>query len=172
VLLKNDKNVLPISTSAKKIALIGPLGDAPGEMLGCWASRGRSQDAVSLATGIRAKLGPGATLTISPGCNITNSTAQISRAVSDTKAADVVILALGEPRDWSGESKSRTHLDVPGRQLELFQAIAATGKPAFYEPDVSAIITRLKPLVKERDVIVILSNGGFGGIHERLLKEL
>jgi UDP-N-acetylmuramate: L-alanyl-gamma-D-glutamyl-meso-diaminopimelate ligase len=50
--------------------------------------------------------------------------------------------------------------------------IAAAGKLAFYEPDVTAIIARLKPLVKETDVIVILSNGGFGGIHERLLKEL
>lgn len=50
--------------------------------------------------------------------------------------------------------------------------IAATGRPAFYEPDVDAIIARLKPLVREGDVIVILSNGGFGGIHERLLKEL
>ena len=50
--------------------------------------------------------------------------------------------------------------------------IAATGKPAYYEADVTAIIARLKPLAKEGDVIVILSNGGFGGIHERLLKEL
>jgi UDP-N-acetylmuramate: L-alanyl-gamma-D-glutamyl-meso-diaminopimelate ligase len=50
--------------------------------------------------------------------------------------------------------------------------IAAAGRLAFYEPDVTAIIARLKPLVKEGDVIVILSNGGFGGIHERLLKEL
>lgn len=50
--------------------------------------------------------------------------------------------------------------------------IAAAGKPAFYEPDVDAIITRLKANVRERDVIVVLSNGGFGGIHERLLKEL
>jgi UDP-N-acetylmuramate: L-alanyl-gamma-D-glutamyl-meso-diaminopimelate ligase len=55
---------------------------------------------------------------------------------------------------------------------QVVQDIAATGKPAFYEPDVSAIIARLKPLAEERDVIVILSNGGFGGIHERLLKEL
>ena len=129
VLLKNDKGILPISKSAKKIALIGPLGDARAEMLGCWASRGRPQDAISLAAGIRTKLVAGSTLIVSPGCNITNNTAQISRAVADAKAADVVILALGEPRDWSGESKSRTHLDVPGRQLELFQAVAATGKP-------------------------------------------
>ena len=50
--------------------------------------------------------------------------------------------------------------------------IAATGRPAFYEPDVNAILARLRPLVAERDVIVILSNGGFGNIHERLLKEL
>jgi UDP-N-acetylmuramate: L-alanyl-gamma-D-glutamyl-meso-diaminopimelate ligase len=55
---------------------------------------------------------------------------------------------------------------------KVVEDIAATGKPAFYEPDVTAIIARLKPLVREHDVIVILSNGGFGGIHERLLKEL
>ncbi len=50
--------------------------------------------------------------------------------------------------------------------------IAATGRPAFYEPGVDAIIARLRPLAAERDVIVILSNGGFGDIHERLLREL
>lgn len=129
VLLKNENNALPISKSVKRIALIGPLGDAPGEMLGCWASRGRAEDAVSLAAGIRSKLAPGAKLTVFAGCNLTNSTAQISRAVANAKAADAVILALGEPRDWSGESKSRTRLNVPGRQLELFQAVVATGKP-------------------------------------------
>lgn len=129
VLLKNEKDALPLSKTAKRVALIGPLADSPVDMLGCWASRGRPQDAVSLVTGIRAKLPAGSRLTISPGCNITNDTAQISRAAADARAADVVILALGEPRDWSGESKSRTHLGVPGRQLELFKAIVATGKP-------------------------------------------
>jgi beta-glucosidase len=49
--------------------------------------------------------------------------------VEVAKSADIVILALGEPRDWTGESKSRTHLGVPGRQMELFNAVAATGKP-------------------------------------------
>jgi UDP-N-acetylmuramate: L-alanyl-gamma-D-glutamyl-meso-diaminopimelate ligase len=55
---------------------------------------------------------------------------------------------------------------------KVVAAIARSGKPAFYEPDVSAIITRLKALVSEPDVIVVFSNGGFGNIHERLLKEL
>ncbi len=50
--------------------------------------------------------------------------------------------------------------------------IVAAGKPAFYEPGVDEIVARLKPLVRPKDVVVILSNGGFGGIHERLLKEL
>ncbi len=107
---------------------IGPLGDAPGEMLGCWASW-CPQDAVSLAAGIRAKLPADSKLVIAAGCNITNDTAQISAAVSDAKSADAVILALGEPRNWSGESKSRTKLGVTGRQLELFRAVVATGKP-------------------------------------------
>ena len=57
----------------------------------------------------------------------------------------------------------------PGR---VVADIAAAGKPAFYEADVDAIVTRLRPLVQAPDVIVILSNGGFGNIHERLLKEL
>ena len=56
--------------------------------------------------------------------------------------------------------------------VKVVEDIAAAGRQAFYEPDVDAIIRRLKPLTKERDVIVILSNGGFGNIHERLLKEL
>jgi UDP-N-acetylmuramate: L-alanyl-gamma-D-glutamyl-meso-diaminopimelate ligase len=55
---------------------------------------------------------------------------------------------------------------------QVISDIADSGKPAFYEPNVDAIIARLKANVKENDVIVVLSNGGFGGIHERLLKEL
>jgi UDP-N-acetylmuramate: L-alanyl-gamma-D-glutamyl-meso-diaminopimelate ligase len=79
--------------------------------------------------------------------------------------ADGVILAQVARLD---QLASDNRLDP----AQVVADIAATGKPAFYEPDVTAIIARLKPLAQERDVIVILSNGGFGGIHERLLKEL
>src|SRR5262249_21777744 len=88
VLLKNEHDTLPISKSAKKIALIGPLGDARAEMLGCWASRGRPQDAISLAAGIRAKLSSNTKLIVTQGCDITNSAhEQISKAVADAKSA-------------------------------------------------------------------------------------
>ena len=83
--------------------------------------------------------------------------------------------ALGEADGVILAQVARMELLAPEERLHPEQVvadIAAQGKPAFYEPDVDAIIARLKPLVKEHDVIVILSNGGFGGIHERLLKEL
>ena len=50
--------------------------------------------------------------------------------------------------------------------------IAATGKPAFYEPTADSIIDRLKPLAKSGDVVVVFSNGGFDGIHQKLLDRL
>jgi UDP-N-acetylmuramate: L-alanyl-gamma-D-glutamyl-meso-diaminopimelate ligase len=54
----------------------------------------------------------------------------------------------------------------------VVDSIAASGRPAFYEPDVEHIIERLMPLLKEKDVVAIFSNGGFDGIHEKLLERL
>ena len=54
---------------------------------------------------------------------------KLPRPLRWREAADVVMLALGEPRDWSGEDASRSDLGLPGRQQELFDAVAATGKP-------------------------------------------
>ena len=150
VLLKNENQALPLSHSAKRIALIGPLADDQAEMLGCWVSRGHAEDAVSLAAGIRAQLAPDAELTVVRGCDLAGAknsqkrldgtiaagadTAksgvdEMDRAVAAANAADVVILALGEPTGWSGENSSRSDLGLPGRQQELFDAIAATGRP-------------------------------------------
>ncbi|MDD5141055.1 MAG: beta-glucosidase BglX [Verrucomicrobiales bacterium] len=150
VLLKNGNGALPVSRSVKKIALIGPLADDPGEMIGCWVSRGHAEDAVSLAAGIRAKLAPDAELTVVRGCDLTGTAKiqkrldgttvaatddektradDIAKAVAAANAAEVVMLALGEPAGWSGENSSRSDLGLPGRQQELFNAVAATGKP-------------------------------------------
>jgi beta-glucosidase len=150
VLLKNNNGVLPASPLVRKVALIGPLGDDPGEMLGCWLSQGRAGDSVSLAAGIRSRLGPGAELTVMRGCDLSGTAKiqkqldgttlaaaddaksgddDIARAVAAANAAELVILALGEPAGWSGENSSRSDLGLPGRQQELFDAVAATGKP-------------------------------------------
>jgi beta-glucosidase len=148
VLLKNENGTLPISHQAKSIALIGPLAEETGDLLGCWAGRGHWQDVVSLAAGLRAKLAAGSELKVVRGCKLTE-TAKITKrldgtsvaeetvaggddfaeAVSAATAADAVILALGEPAGWTGENSSRSTLGLPGRQMELFDAVVATGKP-------------------------------------------
>ncbi|HEY1663207.1 MAG TPA: beta-glucosidase BglX [Verrucomicrobiae bacterium] len=148
VLLKNDNAILPLSKQITHIALIGPLGDDAEEMVGPWYSRGHLADMVSLASGMKTKLPSNVALAVSRGCSIieagkarlhvetyTKITEQptgsneIADAVSAANAADVVVMALGEPRDWSGEDGSRSTLDLPGRQQELLDAVAATGKP-------------------------------------------
>ena len=150
VLSKNENAALPLSKQVKTIALIGPLAQDAMDMVGSWASRFRASDVVSLAGGIRAKLPAGAQLTVQRGCSIiepggdyllrhSDDPAQvtghptganeIAEAAALAKGADAVILALGEPRNWSGEDGSRSTLGLPGRQQELFDAVVATGKP-------------------------------------------
>jgi beta-glucosidase len=148
VLLKNEENILPLSKNVKSIALIGPLADDINDMVGPWFSRAHSNDVVTLAAGIRAKIPVNAKLAIARGCAIIESgkarvsletfskiterptgANEIADAVSIAKNADVVIMALGEPLDWSGEDASRSYLGLPGRQIDLFDAVVATGKP-------------------------------------------
>jgi beta-glucosidase len=165
VLLKNEREALPLSKSLKTIAVVGPLADSPKDVLGSWTGDGRVEDAVTLLAGIRAKVSPqtkvlyakgvaiegrGVTgnydapppaATNAGGTNVAqtsdaarNSTTpllenSIGEAVRVARAADVVVVVVGESAEMSGEAASRSSLDLPGRQLELIQAIHATGKP-------------------------------------------
>jgi len=146
VLLKNQSNTLPISPQTKAIALIGPMADDGGQLFGCWAGLAHFEDGISLAAALRAKLSPQARLTVARGCALveradaTVAPEPFQQAVDCAKTADLVILALGEPSDWSGENKARSDITLPGRQLELFQAVAAVGKP------VIAVIFNGRPL--------------------------
>jgi beta-glucosidase len=138
VLLRNQGGMLPLDPS-KKTAVIGPLAKSGHDMLGPWWGRGRDQDAVTVFDGINQQ-SPGATF--AQGCTVSNleppqydpsqdcsSDAGFSEAVAAARAADQVVLALGESREMSGEAASRSTLDLPGRQEELIAAIKATGKP-------------------------------------------
>jgi beta-glucosidase len=142
VLLKNDKSganpTLPLDPK-KKTAVIGPLGDDQHDMLGPWWGKGVDTDAVSVYQGIKAQ-SPSATY--SQGCKIDNleppqntpesectPTDGFADAIAKAKAADQVVLALGESREMSGEATSRSNIDLPGQQQQLIDAIAKTGKP-------------------------------------------
>lgn len=129
VLLKNDGGLLPLPAGERRIALIGPLTDNRQDLLGAWAFTGRPEDVETVLEGVRSYQGD-AGLTVAPGCEIAGDAApDIAAAVAAAEAADVIVLVLGESADMSGESHSRVHLGLPGRQQELADALAATGKP-------------------------------------------
>jgi beta-glucosidase len=129
VLLKNERDVLPLDQGIKSIAVIGPLADNQVDMMGSWTGDGRSEDVVTLLAGIKARV-PSTKINYIKGCEIDGEGADgIAEAAKSARASDVAIIAVGESAGMSGEAASRTSLDLPGRQLELIKAVQATGKP-------------------------------------------
>src|SRR5215510_544380 len=110
VLLKNDRETLPLNKNVGSIAVIGPLADDRRAPLGWWAGDGKPEDTVTPLAGIKEKV-------------------SAQTKVGYAKASDVAIVFVGEIADMIGEGASRASLDLPGRQMELVQAIHATGKP-------------------------------------------
>ena len=143
VLLKNEKNVLPLSKAINSIAVIGPNADNDSNTQYRYGPNGIK--GVTVLAGIKNKLGSRVTVNYAKGCEIINEkwpeteilpeplTAEeqneIKKAVDATKQSDVAIVVLGDSSKTVGESASRSSLDLPGRQLELVQAVYATGKP-------------------------------------------
>ncbi len=156
ILLKNQNDLLPLNKSAKTVAVIGPLADDKADQLGSWAAQGRAEDVITPLEGIRAKL-PHARVLYAKGVDIPSfehqppattvgapapitatgvageSTAAgaggIQEAVQAASKADVTVVFLGELAAMTGEASSRAFLDFPGRQQELLERLAATGKP-------------------------------------------
>ena len=135
VLLKNDllssaTPLLPLSPDIKSVAVIGPLADDGAAMMGSWGGLGNGRDAVTLRAALNQRLGE-ARVHYAKGAEFSTATdTQLKAAVDAAKGSDVAILALGENGpDMTGEAASRAHLDLPGRQEQLLEAVVATGKP-------------------------------------------
>jgi beta-glucosidase len=130
VLLKNERETLPLSKSLKSIAVIGPLADDQKNLMGSWSGDGKPEDAVTVLAGIRAKVSPQTKITYAKGCEIAGDSMEgFAEAVRAAEGADVALLVVGESAEMSGEAASRSSLDLPGRQLDLIKAIHATDKP-------------------------------------------
>jgi beta-glucosidase len=130
VLLKNDRETLPLNKNLGSIAVIGPLGDDRRAPLGWWAGDGKEENTVTPLAGIKAKVSAQTKVGYAKGCDVLGeSTAGFQEAVDLAKASDVAIVFVGEIHEMVGEAASRATLDLPGRQMELVQAIHATGKP-------------------------------------------
>lgn len=129
VLLKNDDGLLPLARTAR-IALIGPLLEAPVDAAGPWSIFADHARTLPLAEGFRAAVADPAGLSITPGClPEAPLPGGIEAAVAAAEAAEVVVLVLGETAFMSGEAQARVTIDIPAPQQALAEAVAATGRP-------------------------------------------
>ncbi len=143
VLLKNDRNILPLSKDIHSIAVIGP--NADDDSLTRYRYGPNGVKGTTVLEGIKNKLGERVKVNYAKGCNATNDNwpetevlpepltqkekEEIDKAVEAAKTSDVAVVVLGDSTKTVGETQSRTSLDLPGRQLDLVQAVYATGKP-------------------------------------------
>ena len=144
VLLKNDGNILPLRKNVGSIAVIGALAADSSVVLGNWQALGQKEDAVSVLDGIRRAV-PGATVTYARGASPASSDSSgIAEAIRVARAADAVVLVVGETGEMSAEAESRSTLDLPGAQQQLADALHATGKP------IVVVLMNGRPLSIER----------------------
>lgn len=149
VLLKNDKNTLPLKKQGT-IAVVGPLANTRSNMPGTWSVAVDLTKPATVVEGIQAVAGKNAKVVYAKGSNLTadatleknvsmfgrelgrdNRTKEelLNEALKVAKDADVIVAALGETSEFSGEASSRTNLDIPDVQKELLKELVKTGKP-------------------------------------------
>ncbi|AQX04933.1 glycosyl hydrolase [Elizabethkingia meningoseptica] len=178
VLLKNDKQTLPLKAGGT-VAVIGPLANNNENMTGTWSVASRMKDAVSIMTGLKETV-KGVNFIYAKGSNVFydakmeekatmfGKTANrdsrskeelLKEAVATANKADVVVLAIGETAELSGESSSRANIEIPQAQKDLLTELKKTGKP------IVMVLFTGRPLVlndenKQADAIV---NAWFAG---------
>lgn len=129
VLLKNDKQVLPLSAAVKTFALIGPASDAADDMIGNWSGRGEGKNVITLKKELEVRLGAARVLYAKGAGYNDSDRSGFAAALAAARRADVIIAACGEAGMMSGESMSRADISIPGLQEELILELAKLGKP-------------------------------------------
>ena len=184
VLLKNQNHLLPLA-KGRKLAVVGPLGDNRLNMPGTWAVAVDASKSVSLLEGLKTVAGEGTQIVYAKGSNLEADAALeeracafgktlnrdprpaaelIREAVAVSQDADVIVAALGESAEMSGESSSRSNIEIPQVQKELLQALLKTGKP------VVLVLFTGRPLAlkDENDRVPAILNVWFGGTESGL----
>ncbi|HEY6955768.1 MAG TPA: glycoside hydrolase family 3 C-terminal domain-containing protein, partial [Flavisolibacter sp.] len=179
VLLKNQNNVLPLKKSGT-IAVVGPLGNDRVNMPGTWSVAARFDQSVSLVDGLKSVAGNNAKIVYAKGSNLDydslfeqratmfgkgmgrdnrSPNEMLQEALNVSKDADVIVAALGESAEMSGESSSRSDINIPQAQKDLLQALLKTGKPV-----VLVLFTGRPLTIKwENENVPAILNVWFGG---------
>ena len=134
VLLKNKNNALPLVAATKSIAVIGPLGNSKEDMIGSWSAAGdRRTRPITLFEGMQARAPKGTSVAYARGAGYrfdeAGKTDGFAEALALAQKSDVIVAAMGERWDMTGEASSRTSLDLPGAQQALLEELKKTGKP-------------------------------------------
>ena len=179
VLFKNQGNILPLKKSGT-IALIGPLADATENMTGTWSVAADFSKSVPVIAGLKEAVGSNAKILYAKGSNLSEDAAFEERATMFGKTlhrdarpaaeilqealavanqSDVIVAALGESAEMSGESSSRSNIEIPDTQKDLLKALLKTGKP------VVLVLFTGRPLALkwENDNVPAILNVWFGG---------
>lgn len=177
VLLKNANDILPLSDTIGKVAVIGPNADYWIAQLGDWSfktgnmqqdevlldTREHEDSTITILEGIKRRLKGKSKIVYSKGCHITNSNIEeIDKAVNIAIESDVIIAVVGDTHGLNGERKDRATLNLPGAQLKLLKALKKTKKPLI------AVLINGKPLdirwlAKNADAILETFNPGCEG---------
>lgn len=163
VLLKNNSKTLPIVTSVKQIALIGPMAKDKSDLLGSWAAHGNPSDVVSIYEGLEKEFGNNAKINYAKGCDFDSTDESGFReAVLLAQKSDLILVCLGEKRVWTGENASRSTIALPAIQEKLVQELKKTGKPIvlILSNGRPLELIRLEPLA---DAIVEIWQPGIAG---------
>ncbi|MDR5591192.1 beta-glucosidase BglX [Christiangramia sp. SM2212] len=142
VLLKNENDLLPIKSSVKKIAVIGPLANDKDTPIGNWRAQGEANSAVSVLEGLKNTVDTSTEITYSKGVTLgqgersflmplninKDDRSGISEAVENAKSAELVIMVLGEDAFQSGEGRSQANIGLAGLQKELLKEIYKVNK--------------------------------------------
>jgi beta-glucosidase len=124
VLLRNERETLPLAGTIGRLALVGPLADAAAEMRGPWWAAGEPQTQVSVLAGLRKGL-PGTQILHAPGVQIDgDDRSAMDEALRVCGQAEAIVLCLGEAATMSGEAASRADPGLPGQQRALAEAVA------------------------------------------------
>ncbi len=129
VLLKNSKQILPLS-NVSKIAVLGPLSKDKWHLLGSWRAQGNAEDVTTVYDALKKEFAGKAEILQAKGCDFDgNDQSGFEEAKSIAAKADAVIICLGEKATWSGENASRSSIALPEIQEELVAEIKKMGKP-------------------------------------------
>ncbi len=179
VLLKNNNNLLPIKKTGT-IALIGPLANNSENMAGTWSVAANHNQSISVFTGLKQAVGNNAKILYAKGSNLDADSILEQRstlfgktlyrdarpdsvilkeALDVAAQSDVIVAAIGEAAEMSGEASSRSNIEIPAIQQQLLKALLATGKP------VVLVLFTGRPLALkwENQHIPAILNVWFGG---------